>query len=90
MRESAIETKVCAYAKLKGWIVGPKAGAHSRGWPDRMFLKKGKTVFIEFKAPGEKPSPLQAHRIEKLTDAGFKAFVIDNVEEGIGVFNREY
>jgi len=73
MRESAVESKVCKWARSRGIIVIKLAGPANRGQPDRMFLGDGKLVFIEFKAPGKKPTPLQFHWLKKLNAAGFAA-----------------
>ena len=41
----------------------------------------GRVAFVEVKAPGEKPCPLQVHRMEQLRRLGFKVFVVDSVEK---------
>jgi len=38
-------------------------------------------MFIEFKAPGKKPTPLQNAWHEKLRALGFTVHVIDNVSD---------
>lgn len=83
MRESLIEQKVCAAAKSNGWLVHPKAAAGTRGWPDRTFSKSDRLLFVEFKAPGKKPTPLQAHMHQKLKAQGHDVYVIDSVEAGL-------
>ena len=59
MRESTIEKAVCAYAKSQGCLVMKLAGPNQKGQPDRMFIRNGKVLFIEFKAPGKLPTKLQ-------------------------------
>ena len=61
LREKDIERKCVLWAKQHGWfpikLVGnPMA---RRGLPDRMFLKGGKVVFVEFKTPDGTVTPLQ-------------------------------
>jgi hypothetical protein len=56
--------------------------------PDRIFIKAGHVVFIEFKAPGKKPTPLQAQTIRKLKDAGCEVWVCDNVESAIDALSE--
>jgi hypothetical protein len=51
------------------------------GWPDIQAFKNGKTLFIEAKKPGEKASPLQLYRHDKLRLQGFEVYVIDSIEE---------
>jgi hypothetical protein len=82
MNESTIERTVTLHAKRLGWISLKLSGAHDRGKPDRMYLRRGVTVFIEFKAPGKLPTALQNKWIKDLREAGFKATWIDNFEDG--------
>ena len=54
------------------------------GWPDRLFLiPGGQALFIEFKAPGERPSPLQQYRIDYLKAIGFQVEVHDDADKAI-------
>ena len=41
----------------------------------------GIAAFCEVKAPGEKPRPLQLHRMEQLRALGFRVYVVDSVEK---------
>ena len=52
------------------------------GVPDRIvMLPDGKMGFVELKAPGKKPRPIQVRRIQQMRKMGFKVFVIDGVEQ---------
>ena len=59
----------------------------SPGWdgaPDRLCLwPGGRAAFVELKAPGKKPRPLQERRLRLLREMGFKVAVVD-VLDGIG------
>jgi hypothetical protein len=46
-----------------------------------MLSAGGRVVFIEFKAPGKKPTPLQAAWHARLRALGFEVHVIDNVSD---------
>lgn len=49
--------------------------------PDRLIiLPGGKTGFIEVKAPGNKPRPIQKHRINQLKKIGTKAYILDTTD----------
>jgi len=85
-RESHIEKRVCAAATANGWLVHPKAAHGTRGWPDRTFTTADRLIFVEFKAPGKKPTPLQTHTHTKLRAKGYEVFVIDSVEAGLELF----
>ena len=82
MRESTIERAVCAYAKTKGCLTLKLSGQNQKGQPDRMFLRDGRIMFIEFKAPGKRPTALQARWLERLTEHTFAATFCDDIDVG--------
>ena len=82
MRESAIEKAVVASAKAAGWIALKLNGPGDKGKPDRLFLKDGRAVFVEFKAPDKRPTALQEQFLERLRAAGFSAVVVDDADAG--------
>jgi hypothetical protein len=82
MLEKTIEKNVTKYAKDKGWLSFKFVSPSNRGVPDRIFMKGGRTIFIEFKASGKKPTKLQWRRIEQIEKAGLAVFVVDSVEDG--------
>ena len=82
MRESKIERTVCRWAKDKGCIVIKQTSAGNRGIPDRLFLRNGKCLFLEFKAPGKKPTKLQLKWMSDLWLNQTPAFACDDIETG--------
>ena len=82
MRESTIERAVCAYAKSKGCITMKLSGQNQKGQPDRMFLFSGRVLFVEFKAPGKKPTALQARWLDRLSEHTFHTACCDDIEAG--------
>lgn len=83
--EVSIEDEVVKWAK-KNKFLTPKVRFTEAGYPDRLFVSPyGHTIFIEFKKPGEEPSPLQYHRLSELTKRGVPATWCDNVLEAIGI-----
>lgn len=88
MRESEIETKVCNHAKYLGWLCYKWVSPGNRSVPDRIFFKDGKTIIIEFKAKGKKPTKLQQKTINKLQDQCIPTYVIDNIADGLILFNN--
>lgn len=87
IRERDIEAKVVKWAKGNGWLTYKFVSPSQRGVPDRIFIKDGHVVFIEFKAPGKKPTPLQAHTIKKLREAECEVHVCDDVESAINALS---
>ncbi len=82
MLERDIERKVCERAKRAGWLAFKFTSPQQRGVPDRLFIRDGQIVFIEFKRTGEQPTKLQARMIARLREAGCTVFVCDSVEGG--------
>ena len=82
MREAVIEQRVCSYARKRGWLTYKWVSPSNRGVPDRIFFKAGRVLLIEFKAPGNKPTKLQAYIHRTLEQQGFEVHVIDNIAEG--------
>ncbi len=82
MREREIERRLKNEVEKAGGLCLKFTSPGFDGVPDRIVLfPKGKITFIELKAPGEKPRPLQTARIEKLRDYGFRVEVLDSKEE---------
>ncbi|MDY6289986.1 MAG: VRR-NUC domain-containing protein [Succiniclasticum sp.] len=79
-KEKGIEQKLVRAAKGRGGICPKLVSPGFDGMPDRLvLLPHGKMGFVEVKAPGEKPRPLQAARHRLLERMGFKVYVLDNV-----------
>ena len=82
MKESKLEKASVKRAVELGWVSYKWSSVSQRGVPDRIFLKENlKIIFVEFKAPGKKPTKLQAHILSLLSKFGFKAYCIDNMED---------
>ncbi len=80
MNEKAIEQKLVLAVKNMGGIAPKFVSPGFDGMPDRLILLPGGSVaFVEVKAPGNKPRPLQLARHKLLRDLGFKVYVLDSV-----------
>ena len=79
MREKYMEQKLVREVKKRGGLC-EKWNSGSSGWPDRIvLLPDGKIGFVEVKAPGEKPRPLQVSRHNLLRGLGFQVFTLDDI-----------
>lgn len=78
--EASIEYNNGRYAKALG-IIFRKLN-FGEGWPDRILLYRGHVLFIEYKAPGQKPTALQDYQIDLLRKQGFRVEVIDDAIKG--------
>ena len=82
MKEKQIEQKLVRMAAAAGGVALKFVSPGCDGVPDRLVLfPGGKAGFVELKAPGKKPRPLQLRRISQLRRLGFAVFVVDGVEQ---------
>ena len=81
MREKAIEQKLTLMVKRQGGIAVKFVSPSFAGMPDRLvLLPDGLIAFVELKAPGKRPRPLQEARHRLLRSLGFNVYVIDKPE----------
>lgn len=79
MREKQLEQKLVKAVKEVGGLALKFVSPGYDGVPDRLLLfPGGKMAFVEVKAPGSKPRPLQRKRHETLRRLGFKVYVLDD------------
>ena len=84
MQERKIEKKLALMVKVRGGICPKFVSPSFAGMPDRLVLMPGGCfAFVEVKAPGEKPRPLQIARHKLLRRLGFRVYILDG-EEQIG------
>ena len=82
MREKIVEGKLNKAVRQSGGLALKFVSPGFNGVPDRLLLfPGGRLAFCEVKAPGEKPRPLQEHRMEQLREMGFRVYVVDSVEQ---------
>lgn len=78
-REKEIEQKLVKAVKATGGMCLKFVSPGTNAVPDRIILiALGKIAFVEVKAPGEKPRPLQVARIRQIRNLGFKVFVLND------------
>ena len=79
MLEKKIENKLTLMVKKTGGIAVKFVSPSLAGLPDRLvLLPDGVIAFVELKAPGKSPRPLQLSRHRLLRSLGFKVYVIDD------------
>ena len=89
MLEKQIENKLKTAVKKAGGIAPKFVSPSFAGMPDRLvLLPDGVFAFVELKAPGESPRPLQRARHRKLRSLGFKVYVIDSIDEIGGMLHE--
>ena len=88
-REKSIEQKLVRATKGRGGICPKLVSPGFDGMPDRLvLLPHGRMGFVEVKAPGEKPRPLQVRRHEQLRELGFQVSVLDDPEQIPGIIRE--
>lgn len=89
LREKDIEQKLVSAVKMMGGICPKFTSPGFDGMPDRLvLLPKRKFGFVEVKAPGEKPRPLQIARHKLLRKLGFQVYVLDDIEQIGGILDE--
>jgi len=89
MREKTIEQHLVKAMKNIGGIAPKLVSPGFDGMPDRLvLLPSGKIGFVEVKAPGKEPRPLQVARHELLRRLGFKVYVLDDPEQIGGILDE--
>ena len=82
MREKHIEKELAARTRAMGGIAPKFTSPGFDGMPDRLvLLPRGRMGFVELKASGRIPRPLQLARHRLLRRLGFKVYVIDEINQ---------
>ncbi len=82
MKESTIESNFVKQVKAMGGMAIKLISPNFAGLPDRLvLLPHGRMFFVELKATGQKPRPLQIAVHRKLRKLGFDVYVIDSNEK---------
>lgn len=88
MREKEIEHHLMMETRRAGGMALKFVSPSFSGMPDRLvLLGDGKMGFVEVKAPGQKPRPLQLKRHAMLRRLGYQVFVLDAMEDIPAVLN---
>ena len=88
MREKEIEHHLVMETRRAGGMAVKFVSPSFSGMPDRLvLLGDGKMGFVEVKAPGQKPRPLQLKRHAMLRRLGYQVFVLDAMEDIPAVLN---
>ena len=89
MREKQVEQKLVRAVKARGGICPKFVSPGFDGMPDRIVLLPGRHFgFVEIKAPGEVPRPLQISRHRLMKKLGFQVYVLDDPEKIGGILDE--
>ena len=79
--EQQIQTAIMSKLRAAGWYVNKLIVTSLVGVPDVIAHKDGRTMYIEVKRPGQKPTDLQEHRMQELGKYGVKVMVCSDEKE---------
>lgn len=89
MQERTVERALVQKVKKRKGLALKFVSPGMAGVPDRIILMpEGKMAFVELKAPGKKPRPLQVHRMEELRNLGYACYVVDSTSMIDGVLEE--
>lgn len=87
--EKTIERKLVRAVKMMGGLAPKFVSPGLDGVPDRIILLPGcKAAFVELKADGKKPRPLQLLRKRQFEALGFKVYCVCAEEQIGGVLDE--
>jgi hypothetical protein len=81
--EVDIERPSKKFARLRGWFVAKVRFLDRRGAPDDLFIRDGRTMWIEFKRPGKTPSKQQLEVHNDMRAAGAEVHFVDSLEQAL-------
>ena len=89
MREKKTEQELVRAVKARGGFCPKLVSPGLDGMPDRLaLLPGGRAAFVEVKAPGMKPRPLQLSRHRLLRNLGFSVYVLDDPADIAGILDE--
>lgn len=89
LRERDIEAHANRYAEKLGCWQRKFSSPGRRAVPDRIYSYEGRTWFVEYKAPGKKPTKLQNIEHRKMRAAGLRVYVCDSKEGARAIIDKE-
>ena len=89
MREKTLEALLVQTVKSMGGLAPKFVSPGFDGMPDRIvLLPHGRLAFVEVKAHGKKPRPLQARRKSQLESLGFSVYCLDDAMQIGGMLDE--
>jgi hypothetical protein len=80
--ESILERKCCKDLEKNYGILNIKL-YRLLGWPDRLFFRYGRILFVEFKRSGQRPRKIQQYIHDLLRTHFFSVYVVDDYDTAI-------
>lgn len=87
MRERTLEKKVVKHCHAQQLKCYKFTSPSHIGVPDRLIMGRGKAMFLELKAPGNTPTPLQWRELKSLNEHGIFATWTDNYKKAVEIID---
>ena len=89
MRERYVEQRLVRAVKKRGGQCLKFVSPGFDGVPDRIvLLPESHFAFVEVKAPGEVPRPLQVSRHRMIRKLGFRVYILDDPERIVEILDE--
>lgn len=88
--EAKIEDAACKWAQEESWLAMKFTSRGRRSVPDRLFIKNGRVVFIEFKTEKGRLTPGQEREKRRLEAHGAEVYVCRTVNEVKLILEESY
>lgn len=80
MLESRLKEIITKKLTKEGWLVISLIQTSFNGIPDKMVIRQGRVVFLEFKRPGiNTMDPVQEYRREQFQAAGVEVYLVNDI-----------
>ncbi|KDS92365.1 nuclease [Dermabacter hominis 1368] len=81
MNERTIEQHLKQAVDAIGGLCWKFTSPGTAGVPDRICINCGRVIFVELKAPGRLPRPIQRRRIQQLRNHGISVEIVDSLDK---------
>ena len=88
--ESHIEGTACNKAEKAGWLVRKVKWIGRVGAPDRMFIKNGQIILMEFKKSGKEPSVKQEREHDRFRSQGVEVYLVDDWRVAVDIWGVKH
>lgn len=79
--EKQIEKSACHWARNNGWYTRKFSSPAHRGVPDRIFIKDGRVVFVEFKTATGQCTALQCMEIDTIREHSGEVYICRSLDD---------
>lgn len=88
-REKQVEKPSVEAAEARGWWQLKIMLANRDGYPDRIFFRRGRYVWIEFKRPDGPLRELQVIRHTEMLELGMEVYTADSEEDTMRILEGD-